>query len=655
MRANSDTTRGQYPRPMPMPDSQGRGKQHYLDAQQTRPTPYSMQQQQPRIASNGMYDHMRQQPGGLSQSAMQGNCHQPGFSNGPSNTNASFNMMSYSQMNPNHMGVNPQQRSQMPIDMPSFHSKKLSGIYATSVQEEYARQQRNYGVMGVGSDQSNAMNMRGMHSAYTTPQSRPMFDQTCFQSNYPNSPRCQPPQTFSNNHVSNSKSLNPMNQYQRQMGYKNNSYNAMNSCQMVPIDTSENGQKMNKQKKQKISLSHKISNHPQSDESRSSTSTQQGQTTGGGARRFMTTSISHSSDSVSTAETLQNHHGVHRFVPTPDQISTNSSDSMNNENNYIKDHSSYHRGIPTPDQANSAASSPTNSIPPIFTACENRQKNSGHRSIPTPDQSISDAQQIVTSSHEEELDAATILCNLARMVSSSEADTAQSSNPTLVLSNPSGLTQRSVSSASDVSPDSTSAKSTKRSPVCQDVPYPTRLATKDDAKELNSLHCFLREELLELFIIHESRDNSSIVATVSNDDDELSNHASSQSKSRPCGGRVGLRCVHCSFAQRRLGLMYPENSQDRGIFDPDSVLKNPNASMSMFYPRKLSDLYKMVCNWQRVHYSKCKHIPPSMRRKYSELKSSDKTRGKTAYWVRSAMEIGLVDDEKFGGGVRLIQ
>ena len=76
--------------------------------------------------------------------------------------------------------------------------------------------------------------------------------------------------------------------------------------------------------------------------------------------------------------------------------------------------------------------------------------------------------------------------------------------------------------------------------------------------------------------------------------------------------------------------------------------------MSMFYPRKLSDLYKMVCTWQRVHYAKCKHVPPGVRRKYTEIKKNDKTRGKTAFWVSSAKKIGLVDDEKYGGGVRFM-
>ena len=62
----------------------------------------------------------------------------------------------------------------------------------------------------------------------------------------------------------------------------------------------------------------------------------------------------------------------------------------------------------------------------------------------------------------------------------------------------------------------------------------------------------------------------------------------------------------------------------------------------------------MVCTWQRVHYAKCKNIPTSVRNTYSELKKNDKSRGKTAYWVTSAKEIGLVDDEKYGGGVRFL-
>ena len=169
--------------------------------------------------------------------------------------------------------------------------------------------------------------------------------------------------------------------------------------------------------------------------------------------------------------------------------------------------------------------------------------------------------------------------------------------------------------------------------------YPNRLATPGDEKELNSLHCFVRKELLELFVVNDSQD-SSIVPTVSKDDGDSNDSfasaariCASSTNSNPFGGRAGLRCVHCS----------------------GHVLKTSNASMRMFYPRKLSDLYKMVSTWQRVHYAKCKFIPPDVKQKYLEYKTRDKTRGKKAYWVTSAKQIGLVDDEKYGGGLRFLK
>ena len=63
----------------------------------------------------------------------------------------------------------------------------------------------------------------------------------------------------------------------------------------------------------------------------------------------------------------------------------------------------------------------------------------------------------------------------------------------------------------------------------------------------------------------------------------------------------------------------------------------------------------MVCTWQRVHYAKCKLVPPGVRKKYQEIKTNDKRRGKTAYWITSAKQIGLVDDDKYGGGVRFVK
>ena len=294
---------------------------------------------------------------------------------------------------------------------------------------------------------------------------------------------------------------------------------------------------------------------------------------------------------------------------------------------------------------------------------------------------------ITSRSTEKELDAASILCSLSRIIPSAEDVSFSSSlieqsiQGSIMKKNSQGdiSSRKAVASSScdnksgnDTTVTVTNAitdetktvmtttdsRSSRSNESASSRPYPTRLAIVTDSRELNSLHCFVRDELLELFTVKESNyttnsnatnnNQDKIVPTVSNDDDSCTSPSSSSgrtSSSSPqqspsssvaqqptCSSRVGLRCVHCASEFRN----------------------GTNASMSMFYPRKLTDLYKMVCTWQRVHYAKCKHIPTSVRRTYSELKKNDKTRGKTAYWVTSARFIGLVDDEKYGGGVRFL-
>lgn len=75
-------------------------------------------------------------------------------------------------------------------------------------------------------------------------------------------------------------------------------------------------------------------------------------------------------------------------------------------------------------------------------------------------------------------------------------------------------------------------------------PFITRLAVKEDANELNSLHCFVRTHLLEVFSLPPQ-------------------------KGRP--GRVGLRCVFCSHLPLK----------ERG-----------GTTMCTFYPKSLQDLYR---------------------------------------------------------------
>ncbi len=229
--------------------------------------------------------------------------------------------------------------------------------------------------------------------------------------------------------------------------------------------------------------------------------------------------------------------------------------------------------------------------------------------------------------NQRELDAASILCSLYRVTPTME-------DASFSLSASLDRSPINEKVSSPLSRDGNTVRNLKK--------YPTRLAISTDQLELNSLHCFIRKELLELFVVNDNHNqDSSIVATVSKDDDESHNEddndyaskATSKCSANPSRGRAGLRCVFCS----------------------GRLMRSSNASMRMFYPRKLTDLYKMVSTWQRVHFTKCKFVPKEIKDKYELLKTSDKSRGKKIYWVESAMEIGLSDDEKYGGGLRFVK
>jgi hypothetical protein len=146
--------------------------------------------------------------------------------------------------------------------------------------------------------------------------------------------------------------------------------------------------------------------------------------------------------------------------------------------------------------------------------------------------------------------------------------------------------------------------------------YPRRLALPQDRSLLNSLHCYIRSNLLEVFVIEQTKTKTP-------------NLSPSTSL-----GRVGLRCIHCAEARKRTGICQNE------------------APMAVFYPKSVSEIYRMVTSWQRCHLRKCRNLPPSVRAEWEELRETDKSRGKTAFWVTSAREIGLVDCPSRAGGVR---
>lgn len=221
--------------------------------------------------------------------------------------------------------------------------------------------------------------------------------------------------------------------------------------------------------------------------------------------------------------------------------------------------------------------------------------------------------------------------------------------------------------------------------------YPTRLALQEDSCKLNSMHCYLRSELLELFVLETTKDPSGnalnpIDNTSPQKDDAGENYygsnnatahpmispnttlfvASPALSSLPSSGRVGLRCVYCALARKCKASKHSNISTCSDNCDDssngDDVDTNANAAaatpsvseapMAVFYPKSISELYRLVTSWQRVHLRKCKNLPPSVRDTYLEIKESDKTRGKTQYWTTSATKLGLINCTSKAGGLR---
>mmetsp|Transcript_16413 Transcript_16413/g.20485 ORF Transcript_16413/g.20485 Transcript_16413/m.20485 type:complete len:332 (+) Transcript_16413:103-1098(+) len=177
------------------------------------------------------------------------------------------------------------------------------------------------------------------------------------------------------------------------------------------------------------------------------------------------------------------------------------------------------------------------------------------------------------------------------------------------------------------------------------------LALPEDRTKLNSLHCFVRQTLLEIYVlddkhrkykkhkralIHrkdEDYDQEKQRSSSENNNPLLSapNHHNAENKPSPQQNnanapspspiiRVGIRCSFCA-----------------------SIPRKQRCNMSTVHPKNLSDLYRSVCTWQRIHFHQCCWIPHDVRELYWKLKREDKTRGKTTYWVESAKRVGLMD------------
>lgn len=163
--------------------------------------------------------------------------------------------------------------------------------------------------------------------------------------------------------------------------------------------------------------------------------------------------------------------------------------------------------------------------------------------------------------------------------------------------------------------------------------FPTRLACPEDEDKLNSMHCFLRSELLEVFLVEDLPEPPPKPADYNENSLEALeaelNHAPPPNSAK---NRIGIRCVHCHNNKRLYG-------------------KECEAPMAVFYPKSLSELYRLVTSWQRVHLRKCKNLPKNVEHHYRALRATDKTRGKTHYWVTSAKKLGFRDSKRPSGGI----
>lgn len=142
-----------------------------------------------------------------------------------------------------------------------------------------------------------------------------------------------------------------------------------------------------------------------------------------------------------------------------------------------------------------------------------------------------------------------------------------------------------------------------------------RLAHPTDHLNVNSLHRFVRQELLEVFFFS---------------DDSLGGGTS-------VFRRVGLRCVFCGTLSKE------EREQGRNGTPGCS-------SMNVFYPKSVEDLYRQVCTWQRIHFGLCPFIPDAFKTKYNMLKDQDRTRGRKCHWKKTAIAMGMynLSDQRSG-------
>lgn len=150
------------------------------------------------------------------------------------------------------------------------------------------------------------------------------------------------------------------------------------------------------------------------------------------------------------------------------------------------------------------------------------------------------------------------------------------------------------------------------------------LASTDDSKHLNPIHCFVRRHV-EFFAAEK---------------DDIAAPAPGR-KNPVILGQVGVRCIHCSRIP-------PKDRVKRAVC----------------YPASVSGIYHSVSNMKFDHFSKCKALPESQRALFMQLREACQRRGKDGsggkdpsqgfkkpgianstaqYYHDSAIRMGLVD------------
>jgi len=230
-------------------------------------------------------------------------------------------------------------------------------------------------------------------------------------------------------------------------------------------------------------------------------------------------------------------------------------------------------------------------------------------------------------------------------------------------------------------------QATSFSPSSQKRGLPTRLSCPQDRTELSGPHCFLRDELIEIFCIPIEIEAASPEGD--EDGEEKVNVTDKKKKKKKMIERIGFRCVHCASVQiqraaaameaekraKGIGGRGSSRSHEKSSSSPggkpssspspstSSSLPSPSlahhssgsiAPMGTFFPKSLAEIYGLINTWQRVHFRKCRHVPPVVRRIFEDLKKTDKRRGSTKYWATAARQIGLADDIEFGRGLRFV-